>query len=270
MPLWSWRRDRPRIEVRVTDGPPLPPETRIREDLRDVRFEPQTPSVVFDSVTVERVDFSGLRLKGLYFGGCRVLDCDLSRLDVDWLPIAGGGTLFGDCRFHGAKLGNFAAVARFERCDFSNADLAGWFTWDEDVVDCRFAGRLERVVFTAKPPHGRRRNEIRGNDFRDAELHDVGFRGGIDLDAQLLPTGHAYVMLRDAIRRMRHARGEIRRWPDDREQTAALAMLDLAISIFEVDDNGDVFTRRDFVLDLCDDAAVADRVLDLLESGVYR
>jgi uncharacterized protein YjbI with pentapeptide repeats len=70
---------------------------------------------------------------------------------------------------------------RLERCDFTNADLQGWFTWDADLVECRFGGRLSGVVFNGGDVEGTHENEFVGNDFREADLDDVAFRLGVDL-----------------------------------------------------------------------------------------
>jgi hypothetical protein len=49
------------VSAREVEGPTQPRETQVREDIRDLRFEPETPKVVLEAVTAERVDFSGLR-----------------------------------------------------------------------------------------------------------------------------------------------------------------------------------------------------------------
>jgi hypothetical protein len=55
--------------------------------------------------------------------------------------------------------------------------------------------RFLRQVITGDRNHGWR-NEIRGNDFRDADMYEVDFRD-IDLDAQLLPVSAEYIRIRD-------------------------------------------------------------------------
>ena len=65
---------------------------------------------------------------------------------------------------------------------------------------------------------GRTSNEFRGNDFSGMDLIDVGFRTGIDLSLQRLPTGAQYVYLADAERALQRAReqvvasGRVRLW----------------------------------------------------------
>lgn len=154
---------------------------------------------------------------------CTFIDCDFSGVHVKWLPFGDGGSVFRRCSFRGASIGDFGDV-RLERCDFTNADLQGWFTWDADLVECRFGGRLSGVVFNGGDVEGTHENEFVGNDFRDADLDDVAFRLGVDLDAQLLPEGHEYVRIRDVPSRVTEACREVRHWPD---RHAALQMLDV-------------------------------------------
>jgi hypothetical protein len=257
-----WHRLFPpvRVTAREVEGPPWPEETRVTRDLRDLRFESETLNVELDRITAERVDFSGLRFHLFQTERCTFLDCDFSDVQVEWLPFGDGGSLFRDCSFRGASIGDFGEV-RLERCDFTNADLQGWFTWDADLVECRFAGRLSGVVFNGRDLEGSRENEFVGNDFRDADLDDVAFRFGIDLDAQLLPEGPEYIRIRDLTDRVRHARAEVRQWPKpDRE--AAVQMLDLLENVYGGEP--DVFTKRAFLLEMADSAGLGERVLELV------
>jgi hypothetical protein len=225
-----------------------------------VRFEPETLNVEFEGITAERVDFSGLRFQLFQTERCRFLDCDFSDVQVEWLPFGDGGSLFRDCNFREASIGDFGHV-RLERCDFTNADLKGWFTWDADIVECRFAGRVRGVVFNGRDLESSRQNEFVGNDFRGADLDDVAFRLGIDLDAQLLPEEPEYIRIRNLPPAVNQARDEIRQWPKpDRE--AAEQMLDVLEGVYEGEP--DVFTKRAFLLEMSDSDEVGERVLKLL------
>ncbi len=241
--------------VREVQGPARPDETRVSNDLESVRFEPATPNVWFDNVTARRVDFSGLRFLRFYADDCRFIGCDFSRIKVDWLPFGSGGSLFRDCRFDGARIGDFGDV-RLERCQFVDTDLEGWFTWAADIVDCRFAGRLSGVVFNGRDDTGRRKNEFVGNDFREADMDDVAFRFGIDLDAQLLPEGPEYVRIRDIHGRVKAVRGQVE------DSAEACRMLDLVDDVYAGEQ--DVITKREFFVDLADSPEVGERVLALL------
>lgn len=247
-----------RVTAREVDGPPWPDETRITADLRDVRFEPETLNVELEGITAERVDFSGLRFDVFQTERCTFIDCDFSGVHVEWLPFGDGGSVFRRCSFRGASIGDFGDV-RLERCDFTNADLQGWFTWDADLVECRFGGRLSGVVFNGGDVEGTHENEFVGNDFREADLDDVAFRLGVDLDAQLLPEGHEYVRIRDVPSHVKEARREVRHWPD---QDAALQMLDVFERVYEGEP--DVFTKRAFLLEMTDSEELGERVVELL------
>lgn len=246
--------------AREVEGPPVPAETVVATDLRDRRFDPGTSHVSLDGVTAVNVDFSGQSFFDFSAEACEFVDCDFSRVRVEWLPFADGGARFLRCRFEQARIGDFGDVTLIG-CDFANADLNGWFTWEADVIDCRFAGRLEGIVFTATDPDGRGRNEIRGNDFREADLVDVAFRGGVDLDAQLLPAGDEYVRIRDLPAAVRKARKHVKRWERD-DRRAALETLDLIdqIHVFQAD----VFEKREFLVECADDPRMGERVVALL------
>jgi hypothetical protein len=258
--LWRLLFPTVHVEVREVEGPAWPEETRITRDLEDSRFSAATPNVVLENVTARRVDFSGLRFLSFYADGCRFIGCDFSRVVVDWLPFGSGGSLFRDCVFDGAQIGDFGDV-RLDRCQFVDADLKGWFTFAADLVDCRFAGRLSGVVFNGRDDTGRGENEFVGNDFREADLDDVDFRD-IDLDAQLLPEGDEHIRLRDLQERLEAARKTVKTWPDA-ARTDAEEMLRLVESVYE--DEPDVFTKRSFMIDMADSPEIGERVLALLE-----
>jgi hypothetical protein len=251
------------VRARQVEGPPGPRETRVREDQFDIRFQPETPNVVLERVTADRVDFSGLSFWSFTAEDCRFVDCDFSQVGVEWLPFANGGSLFRDCRFDGARIGDFGDV-RLERCQFVDVDLEGWFTWTADLVDCRFAGRLSGVVFNGRDAEGSRTNEFVGNDFREADLDDVDFRD-IDLDAQLLPQGDEYIRLRDLQERVNAVRKAVKTWPQDAARAGAEQMLRLVESVYE--DESDIFTKRSFLVEMADFPEVGEHVRELLESA---
>ena len=79
---------------------------------------------------------------------------------------------------------------------------------------------MEPSMRDARRELGRSRNEFRGNDFADMEFWDVGFRTGIDLTQQLLPSGPEYVYVPSAKSALQRARQAIEGWetPDIRER----------------------------------------------------
>ena len=90
-----------------------------------------------------------------------------------------------------------------------------------------------------EPP--RKRNEFRGNDFRDAEIDDVVFTGWIDLHAQRWPDDEIYVNVDNFRRRLGKARADVKDWYE-RDRAPALAMLDELAKRWCDQDH--VFTRR--------------------------
>jgi hypothetical protein len=215
-------------------------------------------------VTAERVDFSELRLWAFRAYGCQFVDCDFSGIRLEWLPFADGESVFRRCRFHRAGISSGFGDVLLDECDFEDADLRDWFATRADIVSCRFAGRVEQVVFFGSDPDDpRSRNEFRGNDFRDADLEDVAFRFGIDLQEQLLPEGDAYVTLWSVRERVRAARSVIRHWEDESHGAEAEQMLDRVLRIYESE--RDVFTKREFVVGIADHRVVGEKVLSVLE-----
>jgi uncharacterized protein YjbI with pentapeptide repeats len=262
MPFWRRRRSEPELVVtaRTVEGPPVPAETVVAADLSDTRFDPGKGHVSLEGITAVNVDFSAQSYFDFNAEGCEFVDCDFSCVCVKWLPFADGGARFLRCRFEEARIGDFGDVTLIG-CDFTNADLNGWFTWEADVIDCRFAGRLEGIVFTATDPDSRRRNEIRGNDFREADLVDVAFRDGVDLDAQLLPTGDEYLRIRDLPAALRQARKQVKRWERD-DRRAASETLDLIGRIYDF--QPDVFEKRKDLVECAHDPRIGERVVTLL------
>jgi hypothetical protein len=165
-----------------------------------VRFEPPA-KVWFEDAHVEDVDFSGLKIDFFVAARSTFDRCDFRRsVLAGSLGGSKGRSIFRDCVFDRANLHNLSpGDGRFERCSFDGARLDGWQSWSADFVECRFAGPLRNITFRGISPYAAagdgRRNEFRGNDFRDADLEHVEFIDGIDLDAQLLPDGPEYLRI---------------------------------------------------------------------------
>jgi hypothetical protein len=98
-----------------------------------------------------------------------------------------------------------------------------WTCFEAEFIDCTFTGRLQTCIFNGtvseedRPWVGRERNEFRGNDFSGAELVDVAFRTGIDLDQQRLPTGPDYLYVPDAAAAIERAQRGLADWMPDTE-----------------------------------------------------
>lgn len=141
--------------------------------------------------------------------------------------------------------------ATFVGCSFRDVKIHDFFCLKAQFVDCVFTGRLKKVVFDARPRSGaerlgRDRNEYRGNDFSGAQLVNVSFRGGIDLDQQRLQDGPEYLVIRDARAVLKSALEEVRAWPEDEEQSRTLTKLEVMAST-AARGQRDLFVARAFL-----------------------
>ncbi len=183
----------------VALGAALPAPPAFAGRLEGVRFDPGAPTRFLQASLVD-VDFSGLELTGFFADGSTFDRCDFSGARLSDGTMSGRPTSsYRDCRFDRARL-RFQApgLARFERCSFDRAVIDHWDCSHNDFIDCTFAGRLRDVTFsggmTLSLAHMMRLrpNEFRGNDFSGAKPVATDFIGGIDLDAQKLPSGPGY------------------------------------------------------------------------------
>jgi len=203
--------------------------------------EPKQPDdervVALHRVTLTAVDFRQARFDKFSLGGCLFDRCDFRGLKLDRrlapLFVALPRSVFRNCNFDGADLRRaLLGQSRFERCTFDDARIDGSQAESAEFIDCRFAGPLDGVTFYGAPsgPQAkrldppRRRNEFRGNDFRDAELLDASFVAGIDMDSQRFPDDELHVRVDDFQRRLAKARAEVKQWYE-RERAPALVML---------------------------------------------
>jgi hypothetical protein len=220
--------------------------------------------VVFKRARGRDVDFSGLVFECFTAERSVFERCDFESATIRYGPLGLRGTVFQDCSFDRADLrGVDPGEARFERCTFDGAQIAKWMTDCAEFVGCRFATRIVDSVFSAAPRNcsGRRtRNEFTGNDFSRAELIDTIFVGGIDLDAQKLPTGDEYMRITGAPSRLDRARAAVQEWEDPEERRLALAEIE-ALTRFAENQN-ELFVRR---ADADLPASAARRLLALLE-----
>jgi hypothetical protein len=163
--------------------------------------------VVLEHDSLEGADFSGRKLLQFAAVGARLKACKFENVRIESAAFGAGREVseYINCNFDGARI-QFAAggYSRFVGCSFREAVLTGWFCFATELVDCTFTGRIRKAVFNGTVPEvdrevvGREKNEFHGNDFSGCDLVDVGFRTGIDLSRQLLPTGPEYLYLPDA------------------------------------------------------------------------
>jgi hypothetical protein len=173
--------------------------------------------------TLEGENLTGLRLKQFTATQCSFRSC---RFDGSTIEQAcfGGGTKpsdYTDCSFDGARITAVApGVARFIRCSFRDCLIQDLFGVAVEFIDCIFSGTIKKAVFWGSIPEedrdqvGRRTNEFRGNDFSQARLVDVAFRGGIDLAKQKLPESAGYLYLPNAAAALKRVRENVTRWRD--------------------------------------------------------
>jgi hypothetical protein len=139
---------------------------------------------------------------------------------------------FVECTFNGARMdmgpGGFS---RFVRCSFHNVTIRNWICLSVEMIDCKFSGRLETAIFNGTVPEdkraliGRASNEFHGNDFSAMDFRDVGFRTGIDLTKQILPSGEDYLYLPRAASAVAHAKSGVAGWDDQAMRRGARAMI---------------------------------------------
>lgn len=172
--------------------------------------------VVLAEVDLTRADFSGRRMKYFTAGASRFTECDFSGVQVSHGGSFGGGgqyTEYSGCVFDRARLTRVSAGrATFVHCSFRDVRIRDMFSHDAEFIDCLFTGRIQGAVFNGRPasyegmvPNPKKILEFRGNDFSGAVLEDVGFRTGIDLSQQSLPTSQDYILLLGAGPVLRHA-----------------------------------------------------------------
>lgn len=171
----------------------------------------------FDANDEERLVLVDQRLKSVDFGdrvlaqfssdGCSFIGCRFDNVEIGSAAFGAGQRVseYVNCSFDNAilRMGP-GGYARFIDCSFEGAVIEQWVCYAVDVVDCSFSGRLRKVVFNGAVPASKQHaankstNRFEGNDFARASLVDVGFRTGIDLAKQKLPTGDGLYLLKDA------------------------------------------------------------------------
>jgi len=179
--------------------------------------------IVLSGQRLESQDFRGRRLVQFSAEGARLEGCAFDGTVIESASFGAGRVTseYVGCSFNGAKIRmGSGGYARFVDCAFGSAVIENWFCFAVELVGCSFSGRLRKAVFNGTvPPErqemaGRSVNQFEGNDFSHANLADVGFRTGIDLSRQLLPSGPEYIYLENAGLAVRRAREMFNAWND--------------------------------------------------------
>jgi hypothetical protein len=182
--------------------------------------------VFLDGVYLRDASYSRRKLR--YFGAakCQFEHCRFEETRIETASFGAGEHVseYVDCSFDGLRFEHsIANVARFVRCSFRDVDLLRWTCFETEFIDCVFTGKLQTCIFNGTVPEedrswvGRKRNEFHGNDFSGAELRDVAFRTGIDLNQQRLPSGPDYLYVPDAAAAIQRAQRGLADWKPDSE-----------------------------------------------------
>jgi uncharacterized protein YjbI with pentapeptide repeats len=163
-------------------------------------------------VTIAHETLNGNSYTALTLDALTVVDSTLRKSvfrDVQSRSVCFGGgrtqSLFEDCTFVNCRF-SFGSVGnvRLVRCRFESCEFENMFATDLEVIECSFSQTLiKKGVFHGRVPEPsqltppRTANEFRSNDFSEANLIDVDFRGGIDLTCQRLPSGPEYLFVPD-------------------------------------------------------------------------
>lgn len=203
-----WRRS-PKLRASalvVARGDPIP-RLEITEPIADCEMALPQETQIIVATRVSNVRFTGQRVfdfgaEGAEFINCTFVNCEFENGTLGYLP----GAVYANCDFVGIDFQHVdPGVSRFDHCAFESGRVSGWRATAAEFVGCSFTGRVVDSVFFgrpfgayAKPLAGiRTRNEFVGNNFSAAELEDVDFREGIDLDLQEWPHSDAYAVIHD-------------------------------------------------------------------------
>jgi hypothetical protein len=166
-------------------------------------------------------DFSGRRFGRWVVGMSTFERCRFDNVRAVDVTLGAGEvqTVFRDCSFDGSRFTRTSlGLLRFERCTFRNVRMRKWISNDGDFVDCVFSGEFpeltiagagNRVYSAPMTP-----NEITGNNLREAVMVGGGFRAGVDLYRQQLPTDPRHVFIPDPGATLPAAFAAVRSWAD--------------------------------------------------------
>jgi|HubBroStandDraft_6_1064221.scaffolds.fasta_scaffold321952_2 hypothetical protein len=190
--------------------------------------------VVLDHAKLHGEDYSGRRLLQFASIGSHLRACNFDKVRIQSASFGSGRETseFVECTFNGARMdmgpGGFS---RFVRCSFRDVTIRDWICLSVEMIDCKFSGRLETAIFNGTVPEdiraliGRASNEFHGNDFSAMDFRDVGFRTGVDLTKQILPSGEDYLYLPHAASAVAYAKAGVASWDDQEMRRGAGAMI---------------------------------------------
>jgi hypothetical protein len=195
---------------------------------------PDEQRVVLDHARLDGENYSGRKLLQFASIGSHLRACNFDKIRIQSASFGSGRETseFVECTFNGARMdmgpGGFS---RFVRCSFRDVIIRDWICLSVEMIDCTFSGRLETAIFNGTVPEdvraliGRTSNEFHGNDFSAMDFRDVGFRTGVDLTKQILPSGEDYLYLPHAASAVAQAKSRVARWEDEEMRRGAAAMI---------------------------------------------
>lgn len=213
-----------------------PDDDKIIVEARVVGFVKVDPNdyLNVDHAKLIGADYSKRKVRMFTTVGSRFEKCRFEGTRIDNVAFGAGMELseFIDCSFDGARMENGGGFSRFVRCSFQNVEIRGWRCYEAEFIECVFTGRLTECIFNGTVREqdrawvGREKNEFRGNDFSGCDLVDVGFRTGIDLTHQELPSGPEYLYLPDAAAAIERAQRTVQQWYDPTLRERGLSLLE--------------------------------------------
>jgi hypothetical protein len=195
---------------------------------------PADQRVVLDHARLHGEDYSGRTLLQFASIGSHLHACNFDKVRIQSASFGSGRETseFVECSFNGARMdmgpGGFS---RFVRCSFRDVAIRDWICLSVEMIDCTFSGRLETAIFNGTVSEdvraliGRASNEFHGNDFSAMDFRDVGFRTGIDLTKQILPSGEDYLYLPQAAAAVARAKSRVASWGDEDTRRGATTMV---------------------------------------------
>jgi hypothetical protein len=195
---------------------------------------PDDQRVVLDHARLHGENYSGRKLLQFASIGSHLRACNFDQMRIQSASFGEGRETseFVECTFNGTRMdmgpGGFS---RFVRCSFHDVTIRNWICLSVEMIDCTFSGRLETAIFNGSVSEderaliGRATNEFHGNDFSAMDFRDVGFRTGIDLTKQILPSGEDYLYLPHAASAVARAKSRIAGWDDEEMRRGATVII---------------------------------------------
>jgi hypothetical protein len=200
----------------------------------------ETAMYQFDTVTACDVEFDldevGVNVCGSQFDRCVFRqDARITKANRKEFAYSFSSVLFGwqrrsvyrDCTFDHVDFGDrgggsIPGDARFEGCTFNHCTFREFDAREADFVDCTFVGTITKAWFHGYAEFtdsGPRHNAFSGNDFTQAKIRRVEFRG-IDLRSSRVPDGPEYLRIDDFLAKAQKARTVLAEWPDAEREDA--------------------------------------------------